>query len=213
MDYIISKGCQIENLNDIYLKYFGYKSEGFFVDVGAYNGVDGSNTWGLAEAGWQGICYEPVTLFYNQCVQSHNFHRVKSILTCIGNRKGTVDFYVAGTVSTYNEDYYHSDYWKGEYQSAKKITSDIITLDESLQINEVNPEFDLLSLDVEGSETDVLSCFDINYWKPKMAIVEAQELHEAHELTLQAPFINEYFKDAGYEKIYCDAINSIFVRN
>jgi hypothetical protein len=45
-----------------------------------------------------------------------------------------------------------------------------------------------------------------------MAIVEAQELHPAKELTLQAPFINKYFQDAGYEKIYCDEINNIYVR-
>jgi hypothetical protein len=44
-----------------------------------------------------------------------------------------------------------------------------------------------------------------------MAIVEVQELHEAHELTLQDPFINEYFANAGYEKIYCDGINNIYV--
>lgn len=213
MDYIISENCQVTNLNEIYLKYFGYKTDGFFVDVGAYDAIDTSNTWGLAEAGWRGICYEPVILSYNQCVQAHSYHRVKSILTCIGNRKGKVDFYVAGALSTYNEDYYNSDYWKRDYRNAVKITSDIITLDESLQINEVSPEFDLLSLDVEGSETDVLTCFDINYWKPKMVIVEVQELHPAHELTLQAPFINKYFQDAGYEKIYCDAINSIYVRN
>jgi FkbM family methyltransferase len=213
MNYAIPENCQLINLNEIYLKYFGYKSEGFFIDVGAYDGFDNSNTWGLAEAGWQGICYEPVVLSYNLCVQAHLYHRVKTILTCVGNKKGTTDFYVAGVLSTYNENYYHSDYWHEDYKSAEKITSNIITLDESLEINLVKPDFDLFSLDVEGSETDVLNGFDINYWKPKMAIVEAQELHEAHELTLQAPFINKYFKDAGYEKIYCDAINNIYIKN
>jgi FkbM family methyltransferase len=213
MNYAIPLDCQIINLNEIYLKYFGYKSDGFFVDVGAYDGVDKSNTWALAEAGWKGICYEPVILSYNLCVQAHLYHRVKSILTCIGNKKGTTDFYVAGVLSTYNENYYHSDYWHEDYKGAEKITSNIITLDESLEINLVKPEFDLLSLDVEGSETDVLNGFNINYWKPKMAIVEAQELHESHELTLQAPFINKYFKDGGYEKIYCDAINNIYIKN
>jgi hypothetical protein len=35
--YNISAECQVENLNEIYTKYFGYPSKGFFVEVGAYD--------------------------------------------------------------------------------------------------------------------------------------------------------------------------------
>ena len=35
--YKVSKSCQINTLNDIYTKYFGYPSKGYFVEVGAYD--------------------------------------------------------------------------------------------------------------------------------------------------------------------------------
>jgi len=33
--------------------------KGFFVDVGAYDGIESSNTYALELAGWDGICIEP----------------------------------------------------------------------------------------------------------------------------------------------------------
>ena len=49
-----SNKCQIPNLADIYLENFGYKRDGYFVEVGAYDGVSWSNTFGLAAIGWGG---------------------------------------------------------------------------------------------------------------------------------------------------------------
>lgn len=210
-NYIIPTTCQVKDLNKIYLDYFGYIENGFFIDVGAYDGYQHSNTWGLAEAGWEGICYEPVLEYYNRCVFNHSKHKVKTIRTCIGDRKGSIILNIADTLSTYNKHQLGTEYWKKEYSNSYQSLSQIITLDESLKENNVKPNFDVLSLDVEGSETDVLKFFDIDYWQPKMAIVEAQELHPAKELSLQAPFINEYFRKANYSKIYCDDINSIYV--
>ena len=212
MEYNIPPSCQIKGLNEIYLKYFGYKKDGWFVDVGAFDGITYSNTWGLAKAGWKGICYEPVPQFFEACHHNHSRHDVVVIEKCIGNYDGQAELAIAGAVSTANKDYLESEYWHGDYQYAQKIIVNISKLDNELKLRGVSPYFDVLDLDVEGSETDVLKGFDINFWKPKMAIVEAQELHPAKELTLQAPFINNYFYDAGYEKIYCDEINNIYVR-
>lgn len=212
MNYQIPKSCQVVNLNKIYLEYFGYKNEGFFVDVGAFDGYLHSNTWGLAVAGWRGICYEPLPEAFSYCVANHKDHRVLSVNTCVGNKTGTIEFNSIGVLSTYNTDYLNCDFWKNEYAQSQKIIVPIVTLDESLHKFETEQKFDVLSLDVEGSETDVLTCFDIDYWQPKMCIVEVQELHPSKQLSLQAPFINKYFDNAGYEKIYCDIINNIYVR-
>ena len=50
MSYSLSKSCQIKNLSNIYEKLFGpNKLDGYFVEVGAYDGESFSNTSGLAE--------------------------------------------------------------------------------------------------------------------------------------------------------------------
>jgi FkbM family methyltransferase len=211
-EYFVPYNCQVKDLAGIYKKYFGYVDDGFFVDVGAYNGFDHSNTYCLASAGWKGICYEPIPEFYNACVNIFSGNpKIKVIQTCVGDREGEVKMTVAGTLSTYSEWHTKTQYWKGDYQWKHEYMSPITTLDKSLKDNNVTPNFEVLSVDVEGSETDVLKFFDIKYWRPKMAIIEAQEFHPAEELRNQAPFINKYFEDAGYEKIYSDEINNIYV--
>jgi FkbM family methyltransferase len=212
MNYNIPADCQVKGLNEIYLKYLGYKETGFFVEVGAYDGLVASNTWGLAEAGWGGIYFEPVQEFYIRCMNNHRNHPL--VLTyncCIGNHEGLVDFYVANTLSTYNTDYLNSEFWKNDYRGAVKTIVPITTLDKMLKENNAPVGFEVLVVDVEGAEFDVLQKFDINYWQPKMCIIEAQEFHPAKELSLQAPVINKYFEEAGYSKIYCDEINSIYI--
>lgn len=213
MDYTIPSDCQVKDLNKIYLDYFGYKTDGFFVDVGAYDGVTASNTFGLVVAGWEGISYEAVPDFYRRCAENYiGYPKVKCINTVVGDRSGYVEFTVAGMISTYNEHHLKTEYWGPDYAWGKKVGLPIITLDESLKENNVKPEFDVFSLDVEGAETDVLQHFDIGYWMPKMAIIEAQELHLAYELRNQARFINEYFDNFKYKKIYSDEVNNIYVR-
>lgn len=43
--------------------------KGFFVDVGAYDGVESSNTYALELAGWKGICIEPNKQAYEKLIQ------------------------------------------------------------------------------------------------------------------------------------------------
>jgi len=210
--YMTVSNCQIKDLGKIYLDYFGYIKNGFFIDVGAFDGLNFSNTAGLAKAGWSGIMYEPVDDYYKDCVKNYrDYNNVEIINICIGNKIGVIDFIVAGTLSTYSDWHSKTAYWKDCYKDSYKVFSNITTLDKSLEENFVRQNFEVLNIDVEGSETEVLECFNIDYWRPKMAIVEAQELHPAEEMRNQAPFINKYFKDAGYKKIYCDEINNIYV--
>lgn len=209
--YNIHDTCQVENLNQIFMDYFGYKNDGWFVEIGAFDGVSYSNTWALAVAGWKGLCAEPVPEYAELCRKNHESHDVTVVETCVGNAEGFIDFSVAGVLSTYSKEYLNSNFWKNDYAIAKPIKTKITTLDNLLCLYNIPVGFDVLSVDVEGSETDVLKNFNVNYWKPKMAIIEAHEKHPAQELTLQAPFINEYFNNAGYRKIYCDIINSIYV--
>jgi hypothetical protein len=134
---------------------------------------------------------------------------VKCIKTCIGNREGETPFFVSDVYSTYNAS--QVDLRKQFYQDVTKTTAPIIPLDKSLEENNVEPGFDLLSIDVEGAEVDVLKSFSVNKWQPKMCIVEAHERHPNPRMRFNAPFINEYFIIAGYKKVYSDDTNNIYL--
>lgn len=211
--YTFPDTCQIKDLSLIYEKYFG-KEKGTFVEVGAYDGYMFSNTWGLAVAGWTGLYIEPVLEFYNRCINNHIGHAVKVLNCAAGSYKGGLQIHYAGTLTSASTD--QIEFLKG-IDWAKDFITDITytvpsdTLDNLLKENNIPLKFETLVIDVEGHETEVLKGFSVDYWKPKMIIIEAQEHHQDTELRHQAKFINSYFEEARYTKIYSDEINNIYL--
>jgi FkbM family methyltransferase len=61
---------------------------------------------------------------------------------------------------------------------------------------------DFVSIDTENTELDVLKGFDIKRWKPKLFVIENN---------FDEPFIAEYLKEFGYERVKRVAVNDFFV--
>lgn len=212
---------QIPNLDSIYQKYFtkffGIPYQGFFVEVGAYDGESWSNTSGLADSGWSGLYIEPVFEYYNKCLQRHKNNSVKVINCAIGSIEGQVDCYVGDYLTTLDKEYvkiYSELDWSKHIKFNKQKTNKI-RLDTLLKKYKINPNFDLLVVDVEGSEEDVFSSFDIQYWKPKMIIVELCDVHFSFEKYDHASSSHKQLRETilsnSYEQIFVDHINTIFI--
>ena len=211
MNYETVGNCQVQGLNELYLKYFKYRTFGTFVEIGAYDGISFSNTYGLARAGWKGLYAEPVKEFYEICKENLKEFNVEVKQTALGNRVGSIRMHIAGTVSTYEQFHIDAPVWKSHYNPNAVQDVPLTTLDLFLEENKINPWFDLLVIDTEGSEMKVLEGFTLDRWYPKMVIVEAEEHSPFKELTVLAPQINEFFGE--YEKVYSDEINNIYIRN
>lgn len=223
--YNLSKTCQIENLNEIYLKYFGYPSKGYFVEVGAYDGETFSNTSCLADIGWSGIYIEPVELHCKKCKERHQNNNIKVFQYLIGSEECDKVLYIGnedmiswgGAITTSNEKhveiYKQISSFSGIDFSEIKVTQ--IRLDTLLNKNKVKPNFDLLVVDVEGSEFDVYESFDLDYWKPKMMIVELEEKHGSFNSHVDyldnCAKIRKRFSKSGYIEIHNDPTNTIFL--
>jgi FkbM family methyltransferase len=212
MIYDTADGCQVENLSQILMDYFGYKTDGVFVDVGAYDGNIYSNTWGLARAGWKGLYIEPITEYYKLCVENHkNNPNVEVLQLAIGNHMGEVDFHVCGPLSTYSDFYLNSKTWGSFYDPNNIQRVYIDTLDRVLLLKGFEPgNIDVISIDTEGSEPQVFEGFTVEHWLPKMLIIEQHELNEnKDELARNVPIIESYLSQ--YKKIYKGWVNSIYV--
>ena len=100
-----SQSNQDRYLNE---NYFNGKRCGFFVDVGAHDGVSISNTLFFErELGWKGICIEPIPDIF----KSLSENRISlCINACAYNRNTVVEFkhisgyseMLSGIVSSYN---------------------------------------------------------------------------------------------------------------
>jgi FkbM family methyltransferase len=172
--------------------FFQDKRDGFFLDVGCAWPVENSNTYYLeSRLGWRGIGIDaladygprwlkrrPKSLFFTNIVTDHSgtfetFYRTED-----GELLGISTLTPGGPGRA-----------KVAYREVQVPT---ITLNDLLDQNGV-PAIDLLSMDIEGAETLALAGFDIERFKPALAVVEV------HADT--GPPILEYFAAHGYEKI------------
>lgn len=189
MNYEYQPTCQIppETLDKIYMDAFGFKRNGTFVEVGAHDGWHWSCSWGLAEIGWTGLYCEPVRSLYEQCLKTNeNRDKVTTLHCCIGKTNGVATLGMA-------------EYGASAESEKDRFTVDQFTLDHVLDDMGIPEKFDLLVIDVEGSEADVLEGFDWKKWLPKLIIVERPQ--EAFNQLL-----------THYDKVYEDWINTIYQR-
>lgn len=154
-------------------KYFKGKRDGFFIELGAMDGVTYSNTLFFEQQlGWSGILIEPQTYMYESLVANrpncYNFNYAISKIE--GEVLFTGNYALGGIDSTMTDK--HKKIWNLEgdghsYMVKSKPIRDVI---KDVPIQEV----DLFSVDVEGGELDVLETFDWNI-PVKIVLIEIQE--------------------------------------
>jgi FkbM family methyltransferase len=217
--YKMSPTCQIPGLDSVYEQYFGRKTNGCFVEVGAYDGEYVSNTSCLADVGWTGYYIEPVHEYFQRCSTRHakNKNIIVSQLA-IGAETGRVDVNVGGALSTISDvmkrNFESLEWSKSSFSGNKKIRVDQLTLDEYLTSHAVKPGFELLAVDVEGYEWNVFRNFDIEKWHPQMVIVELHDQNDDYLLIREdCKNIVRYFADHNYKAIYKDSTNTIYMLN
>jgi len=147
--------------DEIFLKQFDNPlTKGFYLDVGANNGVTFSNTKTLEELGWKGICVEPNPHDYSQLVLSRP--KAKCVKVAVYNKNGHITFstpangLVGGIKDTLTSQ---KSLWEKHGQIYKDFDVECKTLFTILEENEAPTVIDYFSLDTEGSEADILECF------------------------------------------------------
>lgn len=147
---------------------FKNKKDGFFVDIGAFDGVDGSNSYFFEKTlGWKGICVEPNAGPYEKL---NSVRKSINLNICIGE-KGEKDFLkitgpdvmLSGLVDSYDKR--HHDLINlvkdgaGDQHDIVKVRVEPL-MDVLKQYNVKHIDF--LSLDTEGGELEILKSIDFN---------------------------------------------------
>jgi len=133
------------------VKLLKNKRNGYFVDIGAYDGIDGSNTYYLEkELGWKGLCVEAhPQLFYHLTRRRHSIN----INVAVTDYNGKITF---GKDSISNT---------GNLVPCK-------TLKTILKLVRAPKKIDYLSIDVEGHEYTIFKDFDFENWDISLMTVE-----------------------------------------
>lgn len=138
--------------------------KGFYLDIGAGDGIFHSNTKILEDNGWEGICFEPNMESFLSLVDNRDTEKTECLLNAISDKFEIKEFYSS-------EEYpYISGYHKpyiGKYQKSSIAFLDILKVLDRLNVNKI----DLLSIDCEGNEVKIAKRI-MEKVKPTIMIVE-----------------------------------------
>jgi FkbM family methyltransferase len=215
--YLSHPTCQILSLGPLYERFLGTRNNGTFVEVGGYDGISFSNTWGLAEKNWKGFLVEPIPEYAALARHSHRRHPGVHVLEyAIGSENGIVEMYLADTLTSSSpemiEEYRQMKWVKGSKET-NVVAVPLMTLDDCLLSIGVEPGFDVLVVDVEGREPEVFTGFSLGTWHPKMMIVEIADAHPLLRNSARADsHLSQHIIESKYNIVYKDHINTVFVR-
>tara|TARA_R110000868_G_scaffold130812_5_gene340668 strand:+ start:2094 stop:2711 length:618 start_codon:yes stop_codon:yes gene_type:complete len=146
------------------VKHYAGMREGFFVEVGAYDGIALSNTYLLeTQYAWKGICAEPIPEKYEQLVKNRKAICSNKALYSMSGLELVFDSAADAMLSGIS---HHIDCHKHIVNRSKKqITVETITLTDLLDQHNAPKFIEYMSLDVEGSELEVLRGLDFIKYK------------------------------------------------
>lgn len=160
--------CDSNNVPlDIKLDNIIKKTGGFFIELGANDGITQSNTAFFEfYRGWNGILIEPSPEKYIQCRR---------------NRPNSIVQNYACVDSSYQLDHIYGDF-NGNLMSS--VNGSRLNTSHLLQVSAITLErlldqyiatgqiIDLLSLDTEGYELPILRGLNLNKYRPKYMLIE-----------------------------------------
>lgn len=191
---------------------FKNKKNGFFVDVGAHDGVSLSNSLFYENMGWNGICVEPI---HDRFVKLCKNRKCICIEGCAYNSNCELDFIeltgytemLSGILQTYDPRHIgrinREISTKGGNAVQKKMKA--FPLKEIFEQNNVL-HIDYLSIDTEGSEFQVLEGIDFD--KVTIDVIDVENNYKdsfdkIHNLLISKGFV--HFKTIHCDEIYVNA--------
>lgn len=180
------------------------KTNGTFLEFGATNGVELSNSFMLEEKfGWTGVLAEPSPQWHSKLFE--NRPNTTILTDCIYSETGEkLDFFVSdvGVLSTL-EEFRNSDIASIPGNTAARNASGYKCEVDTISLNDVISKYfngtkiDYMSVDTEGSELLILKHFDFSKYAPKVVTVEhnfADSEKELDELFIKHNY-RRFFKE------------------
>ena len=161
-----------------------HKTSGYFVEFGAMNGREYSNTYTLEKHfDWQGIVSEPNPRFHDELSK---------------NRSCIIDNRAFWHTSGLQLDFVCRHHGYSVLGPNIITDGDQLIKVESIRLNDVlnlyhAPDvIDYISMDTEGTELDILSAFDWSRWQVLVWTIEHNYKEPARSATREIMFAHDY---------------------
>ncbi len=156
-------------------EYLAGKPLGLVIEVGAFDGLSFSVSYGLECAGWPCLLIEGIPQRAEQCKANRPGARVVHAALGRPGAPATTQFTVVddqfgGMLSYNNSDKSHIAQIAANQQRTTTHTVPQTTMNELLR--DETREIDIAVIDVEGGEPELLAGFDLLRYKPKVLLIE-----------------------------------------
>ena len=194
---LLSKSKSQLNQDLFILSETKYKREGYFVEFGATNGIDLSNTYLLeTEFSWKGILVEPANTWKLKLNENRPNAFIETL--CVwkdSNSLLTFNETDSPELSTIDIFSGNDDWYVNARKIGKKYEVQTISLNDLLRKYQAPKYIDYLSIDTEGSEYEILKAFNFSEYNIGIITIE-------HNYTPQREMIFELLTSQGYKKKY-----------
>ncbi len=149
--------------------------DGFFIEVGAFDGWNYSTTYAFEAIGWKGLLVEAIPGRCEACRTGRPGSRVVNAALSRRGSTGEASFTVVedhyGGMLSYNTTTpdHLDDLRQGRF-ATREVSVPLTSMDALLEGHMCAVDF--ASIDVEGGEADVLDGFDLERWKPRVLLIE-----------------------------------------
>lgn len=184
------------------LSQLNFKQNGFFVEFGATDGIDLSNTHLLeSEFDWQGILAEPAIRWHDALAKNRSATIDTRCVWRASDLELTFNEVSAGEFSTISV-FSGADMHRDRRKRGTKYPVATISLLDLLKRHEAPRIIDYLSIDTEGSEFDILDAFNFSEYQFRVITCE-------HNWTANREKIFKLLSRHGYSRVlqeisWCD---------
>jgi FkbM family methyltransferase len=175
---------------------------GFFVEFGATDGVEGSNTVALEKHfGWKGILVEPGRCWHDSLFSNRGNGESVIDTRCVSEKSGEMLEFAETAVATLStlashlSDVDHSTQSRNENYSTYLVES--ISLCDLLVEHKAPNVVDYISIDTEGSEFNILQSFNFDKFFVKLITVE-------HNNTQRRQLLFDLLTEKGFSRKFED---------
>jgi len=191
-------------------RYFSNISEGTFVEVGADDGIDKSNSYFYELRGWNGLCVEPSPNRFKllrknrDCICENyaiaEYEKVVEFMDISGYGKG-----LSGIVDEYDERHREriENEFKHPFNEGREIvrvkTAPLSKLLEKHRMSHIN----FCTIDVEGSELSVLKSINFQDYLFDVILVENNYNDDS---------VESFMRKNGFQKKESISYDDVYVR-
>lgn len=191
---------QLDQKLEPYVDY----DNGFYVELGANDGLNQSNTAYFEKSrGWRGVLIEPSPHRFLDCMRNRSDRNAIYCAACVSfdypdrfveMRYANLMSVAEGLESDLKDPSHHLEVAKAHLRNQEVIFSFgaiARTLTAILDESKAPQDIDFLSLDVEGAEIEVLKGTDLDKYRINLLLIECRDLGK----------MKAYLAEHGYEHI------------